>query len=79
MMLIESLCNKMGQWKTPQKPASKTITPSGFYQGIVTEVIATELDPYKIKIDVPRLGHTNAGPYPYVGPPPQIADDVWVS
>ncbi|HCE75907.1 MAG TPA: hypothetical protein DEP04_04700, partial [Dehalococcoidia bacterium] len=33
----------------------------------------------KIKIDVPRLGHTNAGPYPYVGPPPQIADDVWVS
>ena len=69
----------MGQWRTPQKPASKTFTPSGFYQGVVTEVVATELDPYKIKVNVPRLGHTNAGPFPYVGPPPQIADDVWVS
>jgi hypothetical protein len=68
-----------GAWRTPQKAASKTINPSGFYQGIVTEVVATESDPYKIKVDVPRLGHRNAGPYPYVGPPPQIADDVWVS
>ena len=66
-------------YRTPNKPASKKGPISGFYQGIVTSVVATELDPYQIKVDVPRLGHTDAGPYPYVGPPPQVADDVWVS
>ena len=65
--------------RTPQKPASKTIRPSGFYQGIVTKVVATELDPYGIYVDVPGLGHLNAGPHPYVGPPPSLGDDVWVS
>ena len=69
----------MSSYSTPNKPASKKGPISGFYQGIVTSVVATELDPYQIKIDVPRLGHTDAGPYPYVGPPPKVADDVWVS
>tara|TARA_Y100001963_G_scaffold28587_3_gene38901 strand:+ start:8365 stop:9636 length:1272 start_codon:yes stop_codon:yes gene_type:complete len=66
-------------YSTPNKPASKKGTISGFYQGVVTSVLATELDPYQIKVDVPSLGHADAGPYPYVGPPPQVADNVWVS
>ena len=66
-------------YSTPNKPASKKGAISGFYQGVVTSVLATELDPYQIKVDVPNLGHADAGPYPYVGPPPQVADNVWVS
>jgi hypothetical protein len=69
----------MTGYKTPNKPASKQGDISGFYQGVVTEVVATEVDPYEIKVDVPRLGHQGAGPYPYVGPPPAVGDDVWVS
>jgi len=52
---------------------------SGFYQGTVTEVVTAEIDPFGIRVDVPRLGHKNTGPFPYVGPPPALGDSVWVS
>ena len=52
---------------------------SGFYQGTVTEVVTAEIDPFGIRVDVPRLGHKNTGPFPYVGPPPALGDAVWVS
>jgi len=52
---------------------------SGFYQAVVTEVVTAEIDPFGIRVDVPRLGHKNSGPFPYVGPPPALGDAVWVS
>ena len=52
---------------------------SGFYQGTVTDVVTAEIDPFGIRVDVPRLGFRNQGPFPYVGPPPAVGDSVWVS
>ncbi len=59
--------------------SNKKIGNSGFYQGTVTQVITSDQDPYGIHVDVPRLGHMDAGPFPYVGPPPAVDDAVWVS
>lgn len=59
--------------------SNRQIATSGFYQGTVTEVVTAEIDPFGIRVDVPRLGHKNAGPFPYVGPPPGLGDSVWVS
>ena len=59
---------------TNRRPAN-----SGFYEGIVTQVITAEIDPFGIHVDVPRLGFRDQGPFPYVGPPPAVGDSVWVS
>ena len=59
--------------------SNRRAAASGFYQGTVTEVVTAEIDPFGIRVDVPRLGHKNAGPFPYVGPPPALGDSVWVS
>ena len=52
---------------------------SGCYQGTVTQVITADVDPFGIHVDIPRLGHADVGPFPYVGPPPAVGDSVWVS
>ena len=59
--------------------SNRRTAASGFYQGTVTEVVTAEIDPFGIRVDIPRLGHKNAGPFPYVGPPPSLGDAVWVS
>jgi len=69
----------MTTFKAQNSTYSKQGPVSGFYQGIVTTVLATEVDPYGIHVDCPTLGQVDAGPFPYVGPPPAVGDNVWVS